>query len=122
MKQDNEFAVREYIEDYVPSFTPCISTETSLKWIERMANTHGLRRLDDDNLDRLQTSLGFTLSEKDKKDFLKIWNEIFKRVMLEYQADLKKCKSEEEKDKLKKHGVKRKTQEGETSKKKSKKK
>ena len=42
--------------------------------------------------------------------------------MLEYQADLKKCKSEEEKDKLKKHGVKRKTQEDKTSKKKSKKK
>lgn len=120
MKAEKEKVVREYIEDYVPCFTPCIGCETSEKYIDIFGNKMGLRRLDDDNIDAMQTSMGFTLTEKDKKDFMKIWMEVFKRVMLEYQVQLKKCKNEEEKEELKKHGCKRKPQE--TSKKKTKRK
>lgn len=119
MKQDKEKIVREFIEEYVPCFTPCISIETTDKYIEIFGKKMGLRRLDDDNIDAMQTTMGFTLTEKDKKDFMKIWLEIFKRVMEEYRTELKRCKNEEEKDELKKNGVKRKPQ-GESNKKKSK--
>ena len=108
MKQDKEVKVREYIEDYVPCFTPCISCETTEKYMDIFGKKMCLRRLEDDNIDAVEIILGFTLTEKDKKDFIKIWMEIFKRVMLEYQTELKRCKNEEEKEKIKKHGIKRK--------------
>lgn len=120
MKQDKENKVREYIEDYVPCFTPCIGCEMTEKYIDIFGKKMGLRRLEDDNIDAVEIVLGFTLTEKDKKDFIKIWMEIFKRVMLEYQVELRKCKNEEEKEKLKKEGCKRKPQ-GDTGKKKKKK-
>ena len=108
MKQDKEIKIREYIENYVPCFTPCIGCETSEKHINIFGKKMGLRRLDDDNIDAIEIVLGFILTEKDKKDFIKIWMEIFKRVMLEYQTELKRCRNEEEKEKLKREGCKRK--------------
>lgn len=110
MKQDKEIKVREYIENYVPCFTACIGCEMTEKYIDIFGKKMGLRRLEDDNLDTIETTLGFTFTEKDKKDFIKIWMEIFKRVMLDYQVELRRCKNEEEKEKLKKESVKRKTE------------
>ena len=122
MKQSEKDKIREYVEDYVPCFTPCIGCETTERYIGIMAEKHGQRRLDEDNIDQLQTSLGFVLNESGKKEFMKIWKEVFKRVMLEYQVELKRCKNEEEKDLIKKNGVKRKPQLSENTKKKSKRK
>lgn len=110
MKQDKEVKIREYIENYVPCFTACIGCETTEKYIDIFGKKMATRRLEEDNLDTMETTLGFTLTEKDKKDFVKIWMEIFKRVMLEYQVELRRCKNEEEKEKLKKESVKRKTE------------
>lgn len=121
MKQSEKDKIREYVEDYVPCFTPCIGCETSEKYIMIMAEKHGQRRLDEDNIDQLQITLGFVLNESGKKEFMKIWKEVFKRVMLEYQVELKRCKNEEEKDRIKREGIRRKPQES-TSKKKSKRK
>lgn len=110
MKQDKEVKVREYIENYVPCFTACIGCETTEEYIDIFGKKMATRRIEEDNLDTMETTLGFTLTEKDKKDFVKIWMEIFKRVMLEYQVELRRCKNEEEKEKLKKESVKRKTE------------
>lgn len=118
MKQDKEIKVREYIENYIPCFTACIGCDTSEKYMDIFGKKMGLRRLEEDNIDAIETSLGFIFTEKDKKDFIKIWMEIFKRVMLEYQVELKRCKNEEEKEKLKKSGVVRKVDSSTTKRKK----
>lgn len=122
MKQSEKNKIKEYVENYVPCFTPCVGCETTERFIGIMAEKHGQRRLDDDNIDQLQIELGFVLNENGKKEFMKIWKEVFKRVMLEYQVELKKCKNEEEKELIKKNGIKRKPQLSENTKKKSKRK
>ena len=122
MKQSEKDKIKEYVEDYVPCFTPCIGCEMTEKYIMIMAEKHGQRRLDEDNIDQLQISLGFVLNESGKKEFMKIWKEVFKRVMLEYQVELKRCKNEEEKDRIKREGIRRKPQLSENTKKKSKRK
>lgn len=109
MKQNDIEKIREYVEDVVPAFTPCVATETNEKWIKMFGAKMGERRLDDDNLDNMCTLIGVKIeTDKDKKEFMKNWMEIFTRVMNEYITDLKKAKSEEEKEKIRKHGVHRK--------------
>lgn len=107
-KQQKLDRMEEYIRDYVPCFTPCMSTETTEKWIEIFGKKMGERRLDEDNIDTIEQKLGFVFNEKDKKDFSNLWKNIFKEVMLDYIKRLKKAKSDEEKEEIKKSGIKRK--------------
>lgn len=107
-KQDKLNKMEEYIRDYVVCFTPCMSTETSEKWIGIFSSKMLERRFDEDQIDLVQSQLGFELSDKDKKEFSKLWKNIFKETMLEYIKALKKAKSDEEKEEIRKNGVKRK--------------
>lgn len=107
-KQQKLDRMEEYIRDYVPCFTPCMGTETTERWIEIFGKKMGERRLDEDNIDAIEQKLGFIFNEKDKKDFSNLWKNIFKEVMLDYIKRLKKAKSDEEKEEIKKNGIKRK--------------
>ena len=109
-KQEKLNRMEDYIKDYVTCFTPCMSQETTEKWINIFGNKMCERRLDEDQIDLVQSQLGFELNDKDKKDFRRLWKDIFKETMLEYIKALKKAKSDEEKEEIRKNNgmVKRK--------------
>ena len=76
-----------------------------------------LNRFLEDNTDLFETSTGILLNEKNLKDFKVIYRELFMEEVEMYLKALKKAKDEEERERIKRDGCRRKPQERDSKKK-----
>lgn len=119
MKQNEREKTRDFLVDWCKCYVYCFTNESTDKWKKKFMEDR-LNRFLEDNTDLFETSTGILLNEKNLKDFKTIYKELFMEEVEMYLKALKKAKDEEEKEEIRKNGIKRKTQ-GESSKKKSKK-
>ena len=104
----------ELMEDYCNSHVFEVGTETTEKWMAILFEKRYINFLD-----YYEDQIEFK-TKKAETQFKKDFKETWMNKLLEYQVALKKAKSEEEKEELRKNGVKRKPQLSENTKKKSK--
>ena len=104
----------EKVDEFVSAHVFEVSTETTEKWMQILFEKRYINFLDYYDQIEFKTKKGET---EFKKEFKERWMNGLK----EYQEALKKAKSDELKEEIKKSGVKRKVQ-GDTGKKKSKRK
>lgn len=103
----------ELMEQYCLSHVYEVGTETTTKWMEILFKKRYVNFMDY-YIDQIEFK-----TKKAETEFKKDFKDMWMNKLLEYQEALKKAKTEEEKDKLKKEGCKRKPQ-GDTNKKKRK--
>lgn len=103
----------ELMEQYCDAHVYEVGTETTVKWMGILFEKRYVNFLD-----YYEDQIEFK-TKKAETEFKKDFKETWMNKLLEYQEALKKAKTEEEKDKLKKEGCKRKPQ-GDTNKKKRK--
>lgn len=104
----------ELMEDYCNAHVFEVGTETTTKWMEILFEKRYINFLD-----YYEDQIEFK-TKKAETQFKKDFKETWMNKLLEYQVALKKAKSEEIKDEIRQHGVKRKVDS--SSKKKSKRK
>ena len=120
MKQNEKEKTRDFLVDWCKCYVYCFTNESTDKWKKKFMEDR-LNRFLEDNTDLFETSTGILLNEKNLKDFKVIYRELFMTEVEEYLKALKKAKDEEEREKIKREGVKRKV-ESSTSNRKTKKK
>lgn len=103
----------ELMEQYCDSHVYEVGTETTTKWMEILFKKRYVNFID-----FYEGQIEFK-TKKAETEFKKDFKDMWMNKLLEYQDALKKARNEEEKDKLKKEGCKRKSQ-GDTNKKKRK--
>ena len=119
MKQNEKEKTREFLVDWCKCYVYCFTNESTDKWKKKFMEDR-LNRFLEDNTDLFETSTGILLNEKNLKDFKVIYRELFMEEVEMYLSALKKTKDEEERERIKRDGVKRRT--SDISSKKSKKK
>lgn len=90
------------MEEYCESHVYEIGTETTEKWMQMLFEKRYINFLD-----YYEEQIEFK-TKKAENEFKKNFKETWLNKLKEYQVALKKAKSEEEKEELKKSGVKRK--------------
>lgn len=103
------------VDEYIMAHVFEVGTETTLKWIQMLFEKRYVNFLD-----YYEGQIEFK-TKKGETEFKKYFKDNWIKGLQKYQEALRKAKTEEAKDEIRKNGVKRKTQ-GETTKKKSKKK
>lgn len=90
------------MEEYCESHVYEVSVETSDKWMQMLFEKRYVNFID-----YYEEQIEFK-TKKAENEFKKNFKETWLNKLKEYQVALKKAKSEEEKEELKKNGVKRK--------------
>lgn len=104
----------ELMEQYCLSHVYEVGTETTTKWMEILFKKRYVNFLD-----FYEGQIEFK-TKKAETEFKKDFKDMWMNKLLEYQEALKKAKTEEAKDEIKKNGIKRKVDSSVNKKKKSK--
>ncbi len=104
----------ELMEQYCDAHVYEVGTETTTKWMEKLFEKRYVNFLD-----YYEDQIEFK-TKKAETEFKKDFKETWINKLLEYQEALKKAKTEEVKDEIKKNGVRRKVDSSTSKKKKSK--
>lgn len=104
MKEKEKEAVREFLVPYVECFVYCFNLESTDKWKKKFCKAR-LENFHDEHLDRFEVETGIKLNtEKNKKEFEEIYEELFMEIVNNYLKEFKKCKNDEERDTLRFRG------------------
>lgn len=109
MKEKERERINEFLIPWVRCYVFCFSNESTDKW-KKIFCEKRLNTFLETSKDMIEEVLGIDLdNQKTLKEFKKIYEELFLKEVEEYLTVLKKTKDEEEREKIKMNGVKRKT-------------
>ena len=106
MKQSEREKINEFLIPWVKGYVFCFSNESTDKWKKIFCKKRLETFLATDK-DMIEEVIGIDLdNQRNLKEFKQIYEELFLSEVEKYLVELKKAKTEEAKDEIRKNGVK----------------